>query len=39
MTAAPKLDCWQPPESISREETLARSAAVLAKPSLPLRQT
>src|SRR5690349_12496181 len=39
MTAAPKLDPWQPPESVSREETLARSAAVLAKPSLPLRQT
>jgi hypothetical protein len=39
MTAAPKLDRWQPPESISRDETLARSAAVLAKQSLPLRQT
>src|SRR5882672_3007308 len=38
MTAAPKLDTWQPPESISREESLARSAAVLAKPNLPLRQ-
>src|SRR3954463_12811845 len=39
MTIAPKLGIWQPPDSISREETLARSAAVLAKPSLPLRQT
>src|SRR5262245_63347808 len=39
MTIAPKLEAWQPPDSISREETLARSQAVLAKPSLPLRQT
>src|SRR6266566_4504217 len=39
MTAAPKLDSWQPPESVSRDETLARSEAVLAKPSLSLRQT
>jgi hypothetical protein len=39
MTIAPKLGAWQPPESISPDETLARSAAVLAKPSLPLRQT
>src|ERR1043165_514263 len=39
MTIAQKLGAWQPPESVSREETLARSAAVLAKPSLPLRQT
>src|SRR5262245_66534655 len=39
MSIAPRLGPWQPPESISREETLARSQAVLAKPSLPLRQT
>src|SRR5262245_62553418 len=39
MSIAPKLGAWQPPETISREETLARSQAVLAKPSLPLRQT
>src|SRR3954471_970297 len=39
MTAAAKLGAWQPPESVSREETLARSAAVLAKPNPPLRQT
>jgi hypothetical protein len=39
MNIAPKLGAWQPPESISREETLARSQAVLARPSLPLRQT
>src|SRR5262245_52252299 len=39
MNVAAKLGQWQPPESVSREETLARSDAVLAKPSLPLRQT
>src|SRR6185295_17162332 len=30
---------WQPPESVSREDTIARSEAVLSRPSLPLRQT
>jgi len=39
MNVAPKLGQWQPPESVSREETLARSQAVLAKPDLPLRET
>src|ERR1700704_3740760 len=39
MTAVPKLGAWQPRDSISREETLARSADVLAKPDLPLRET
>jgi hypothetical protein len=39
MNIAPKISGWQPPESIAREEVLARSDAVLAKPSLPLRQT
>src|SRR5436309_14225372 len=39
MNIAPKLGAWQPPDNISREETLARSEAVLAKSSLPLRQT
>src|SRR5438093_10621991 len=39
MNIAPKLGAWQPPDNISREETLARSQAVLAKSSLPLRQT
>src|SRR5262245_59113217 len=39
MNVAPKIGQWQPPESVSREETLARSDAVLAKTSLPLRQT
>jgi hypothetical protein len=36
---APKLGNWQPPESASREDTVARSQAVLAKPDLPLRET
>ncbi len=39
MNIAPKFSAWEPPESISREDILARSDAVLAKPSLPLRQT
>ena len=39
MNVVPKPSDWQPPESVSREETLARSEAVLAKPDLPLRQT
>ena len=30
---------WQPPESISREETLTRSDAVLAMPDIVLRET
>ena len=38
MNIAPKMSSWQPPDSISREDMLARSDAVLAKPSLPLRQ-
>src|SRR6478736_7114548 len=39
MNVAPKHSRWQPPESVSREDTLARSEAVLAKPDLPLRQS
>jgi len=39
MNVTPKRGHWEPPETISREDTLARSAAVLARPSLPLRQT
>ena len=39
MTVAPKLGAWQPPESVSREDTIARSDAVLAMPDLPLRET
>ena len=39
MIAAQKLGPWQPPESVSREDTLARSQAVLAKPDLLLRET
>src|SRR5215204_4302629 len=38
MNVAPKFSAWEPPESISREDTIARSDAVLAKPELPLRQ-
>ena len=30
---------WQPPERVSREDTIARSDAVLAKPDIALRQT
>jgi hypothetical protein len=37
--SAPKFGNWQPPESVSREDTLARSQTVLAKPDLPLRET
>ena len=34
-----KTKDWQPPDKVSREDTLARSDAVLAMPDLPLRQT
>ena len=30
---------WEPPESVPREEIIARSEAILARPELPLRQT
>ncbi len=39
MNVAPKLASWQPPASIAREEVIARSDAVLAKPDLPWRET
>src|ERR1700704_4960202 len=39
MTIVPKLGAGHPPNSIPREETIARSQAVLANPGLPLRQT
>jgi hypothetical protein len=39
MNIASKQIQWQPPESISREKTLARSDAVLAMPDLALRET
>jgi len=39
MNIVSKMTDWQPPEQVSREDTLARSDAVLAKPDLPLRQT
>jgi len=39
MSVAPTVSRWQPPESVSREETLARSEAVLAKPESGARET
>ena len=39
MNVVQKQSAWQPPEFIAREEIVARSAAILAKPDLPLRQT
>jgi hypothetical protein len=39
MNIAPKPQNWQPPERVSREDTLARSDAVLAMPDIPLHQT
>src|SRR5256714_15196330 len=39
MNIAPKQGQWQPPESMSREQTIARSEAVLAMPDLSLRET
>src|SRR2546430_2568907 len=39
MNVAPKLGSWQPPASIAREEVIARSDAILAKPDLPWRET
>ena len=38
MNIAQKTGAWQPPEAIAREEIVARSAAILGKPELPLRQ-
>src|ERR1700752_4800508 len=34
-----KTGAWQPPEAIARDEIVARSAAILGKPDLALRQT
>lgn len=39
MLISNKGAAWQPPESIAREAIVARSAAVLAKPDLALRQS
>jgi hypothetical protein len=39
MNIVPKKSDWQPPEQVSREDTIARSDAVLAMPDLPLKQT
>src|SRR5438552_8110759 len=38
MNIAPKLKEWAPPQNITREETIASSEAVLARPDIPLRQ-
>ena len=38
MNIVHKSGAWQPPESIARDEVVARSNAILAKPDLPLRQ-
>ena len=38
MNIAPKLGHWEPPETVSREDTIARSEAVLAKPDLPISE-
>ncbi len=39
LKSAPQRTEWQPPERITREETVARSAVALTKPDLPLQQT
>ena len=39
MSILPRSSDWQPPESIGREDILARSAVILAKPDLPMRQS
>ena len=39
MNIARTQDAWQPPESITRDEIVARSAAILGQPDLPLRQS
>ena len=37
MNIIQKTAAWQPPESVAREEIVARSSAILANPDLPLR--
>src|SRR5262245_58968748 len=39
MNVITKPSTWHAPEQISREDTIARSNAVLAMPDVPLRQT
>jgi hypothetical protein len=39
MNIAPPQSAWQPPQTIARDEIIARSAAILAKPDLPLTQS
>jgi len=38
MESVLKTKAWEPPDSVTRDEVVARSQAVLAKPDLPLRQ-
>jgi hypothetical protein len=38
MTIAQKFGQWQPPESVSREETIARSEAVIASPDIAITE-
>jgi hypothetical protein len=39
MNIVPKIGAWEPPAAVSRDELVARSKAILAKPDLPMRQT
>lgn len=39
MEPALRTAAWQPPENLSRDEVVARSKAVLARPDLPLRRS
>jgi hypothetical protein len=38
MNIAQKLSSWQPPATVSREDTLARSEAVIARSDLPISE-
>jgi hypothetical protein len=38
MNVVPKLSNWQPPESVSREDTIARSESVIAKTDIPITE-
>ena len=37
--STPAQSNWQPPASVAREDVLARSDAVLAKPDLPFKES
>jgi len=39
MSIARRPSAWQPPESVTRDEIVARSTAILSQPDLPLRQS